>query len=273
MCSVHIFWRTHTARHCCCALPSPHKMRAAIFCLALLRGGIAVAQVRCGAFPFTLPALSPPADSVPPSATSTPPLTRENRTRRRTTRAILCACGRRTSGRCVLARVSAAAAPPRAAEASHAAARPSPTARLCSPQVANPSETYPLYVLPYCPPRDGDLEAPAAAQATLGETLAGDRRVNTPCVGSARARVRARLRLRVACGVAPLAPVGAPTSSHTVGCCSAPLSHFLLAQVRVHFWRRPPGRCRLRARPHRRRRSAWLTPAPRTSSRRAPAPS
>jgi FtsH-binding integral membrane protein len=35
-------------------------------------------------------------------------------------------------------------------------------------QVANPSETYPLYVLPYCPPRDGDLEAPAAAQATLG---------------------------------------------------------------------------------------------------------
>lgn len=47
-------------------------------------------------------------------------------------------------------------------------------------QVANPSETYPLYVLPYCPPRDGDLEAPAAAQATLGETLAGDRRMNTP---------------------------------------------------------------------------------------------
>jgi len=66
-----------------------------------------------------------------------------------------------------------------------------------SPQVANPSETYPLYVLPYCPPRDGDLEAPAAAQATLGETLAGDRRMNTPCVGRhSRARHCARARAR-----------------------------------------------------------------------------
>ena len=45
--------------------------------------------------------------------------------------------------------------------------------------VANPSETYPFYVLPYCPPADGDLEAPASAQS-LGETFSGDRKANTP---------------------------------------------------------------------------------------------
>jgi hypothetical protein len=43
--------------------------------------------------------------------------------------------------------------------------------------VANPSETYPFYVLPYCPPKDGDLEAPSQA---IGETFAGDRKMNTP---------------------------------------------------------------------------------------------
>lgn len=43
--------------------------------------------------------------------------------------------------------------------------------------VANPSETYPFYVLPYCPPKDGDLEAPSQA---LGESFAGDRKMNTP---------------------------------------------------------------------------------------------
>jgi len=43
--------------------------------------------------------------------------------------------------------------------------------------VANPSETYPFYVLPYCPPKDGDLDAPTQA---LGETFSGDRKMNTP---------------------------------------------------------------------------------------------
>lgn len=43
--------------------------------------------------------------------------------------------------------------------------------------VANPSETYPFYVLPYCPPKDGDLDVPTQA---LGEAFAGDRKMNTP---------------------------------------------------------------------------------------------
>ena len=43
--------------------------------------------------------------------------------------------------------------------------------------VANPSETYPFYVLPYCPPKDGELDVPTQA---LGEAFAGDRKMNTP---------------------------------------------------------------------------------------------
>ena len=42
---------------------------------------------------------------------------------------------------------------------------------------ANPSETYPFYVLPYCPPKEG-LE-PQAIQ-DIGESFSGDHRVNTP---------------------------------------------------------------------------------------------
>lgn len=42
--------------------------------------------------------------------------------------------------------------------------------------LANPSETYPWYVLPFCPPRDGDLEAPQG----LSDSLSGDRKSNTP---------------------------------------------------------------------------------------------
>jgi hypothetical protein len=42
--------------------------------------------------------------------------------------------------------------------------------------VANPSETYPFYVLPFCAPREG-AENPST---DLGESFSGDRRVNTP---------------------------------------------------------------------------------------------
>lgn len=41
---------------------------------------------------------------------------------------------------------------------------------------ANPSETYPFYVLPYCPPKDGF----EAGSQDLGESFSGDQRVNTP---------------------------------------------------------------------------------------------
>ena len=41
--------------------------------------------------------------------------------------------------------------------------------------VANPSETYPFYVLPFCAPKDF-----IAQSVDLGESLSGDRRVNTP---------------------------------------------------------------------------------------------
>lgn len=43
--------------------------------------------------------------------------------------------------------------------------------------VANPSETYPFFVLPFCPPKDGVMSADTQ---DLGEAFSGDRRVGTP---------------------------------------------------------------------------------------------